>query len=68
MPKSTTQVIEACGYSVEDVRNIDLRGATDEEIMDRAKSDERIIITRDTDFGDILRYPEHPGVLILRLP
>jgi len=25
-------------------------------------------VTRDTDFGEVLRYPEHPGAVILRLP
>lgn len=55
-------------YSVESVRDIGLRGAPDEEIIDRAKSGGRIIIIRDTDFGDVLRHPKHPGVLILRLP
>ncbi|KXA96011.1 hypothetical protein AKJ39_05205 [candidate division MSBL1 archaeon SCGC-AAA259J03] len=33
-----------------------------------AKSDGSMIITRDTDFGDVLRHPDHPGALILRLP
>lgn len=68
MPKSTAEIIESCGHSVKDVRNIGLRGASDKDIIDRAKSDKMIIITRDTDFGDVLRYPKHPGALILRLP
>lgn len=68
MPKSTAEIIESCGHSVKDVRNIGLRGASDKDIMDRAKSEKMIIITRDKDFGDVLRYPKHPGALILRLP
>ena len=27
-----------------------------------------IIVTRDTDFGEVLRYPKHPGAIIFRLP
>lgn len=27
-----------------------------------------MIVTRDTDFGEVLRYPEHPGAIIFRLP
>ncbi|KXB05659.1 hypothetical protein AKJ50_00335 [candidate division MSBL1 archaeon SCGC-AAA382A13] len=68
MPQSTAEVVKACGHPVKDVRNIGLRGATDAEIIDRAKSDGSMIITRDTDFGDVLRHPDHPGALILRLP
>jgi hypothetical protein len=25
-------------------------------------------VTRDTDFSETLRYPKHPGAIILRLP
>ncbi len=32
------------------------------------QNDNKIIITRDTDFGEVLRYPRHPGAIILRLP
>ena len=27
-----------------------------------------IIVTRDTDFGEVLRYPKHLGAIIFRLP
>jgi len=53
---------------VEDVRDIGMRAAKDREIIEYALKNNRIIITRDTDFGEVLRYPEHPGAIILRLP
>ncbi|KXB07676.1 hypothetical protein AKJ51_00590 [candidate division MSBL1 archaeon SCGC-AAA382A20] len=59
VPKSTAKIIEECGYLAKEVRNVGLKGATDEEIMEQAKSEERIII-RDTDFGDVILYPKHP--------
>ncbi len=68
MPKSSAEKIEKFGHSVKDVREIGLRGASDHEIIEWARSNDKIIITRDTDFGDVLRYPEHSGALILRLP
>lgn len=42
--------------------------AKDKGIIEYALNNNRIIVTRDTDFGEILRYPKHPGAIILRLP
>jgi len=45
-----------------------LRGANDEEILTRAFSDDRILITEDKDFGEIayrLRRPTR-GIILLR--
>ena len=36
--------------------------------MDYAFKNNKIIITMDLDFGEVLRYPQHPGAIILRLP
>jgi predicted nuclease of predicted toxin-antitoxin system len=68
MPRSSAQVIRNMGFDVEDVRDIGMRAAKDREIIDYALINERIIVTRDTDFGEVLRYPKHPGAIILRLP
>lgn len=68
MPRSSAEIIRRIGYEVEDVRDIGMRAAKDREIIEYALKNKRIIITRDTDFGEVLRYPEHPGAIILRLP
>ncbi|RQW78759.1 MAG: hypothetical protein EHM14_11020 [Methanothrix sp.] len=68
MPRSSADVIRAFGYDVEDVREIGMRAAKDQEIIHYALETKRIIITRDTDFGEVLRYPSHPGAIIFRLP
>lgn len=68
MPRSSGDIIKNHNYEVTDVRDTELRGATDEEIIERAREKNEIVVTRDTDFGDVLRYPDHPGALILRLP
>jgi predicted nuclease of predicted toxin-antitoxin system len=67
-PRSSIDVIRNMGFDVEDVRNIGMRSAKDREIIEYALNNKRIIVTRDTDFGEVLRYPEHPGAIILRLP
>jgi predicted nuclease of predicted toxin-antitoxin system len=53
---------------VEDVRDLGMRYARDQEIMDYALDTGRTVITRDPDYGEILRYPQHPGAIILGLP
>jgi len=68
MPLSSAKVIRSFGYDVEDVRDIGMRAATDQEIIHYALQNKRIIVTKDTDFGEILRYPSHPGAIIFRLP
>ena len=68
MPRSSAKVIRTIGFEVEDVRDIGMRAAKDVEIIEYALENKRIIVTKDTDFGEVLRYPDHPGAIIFRLP
>jgi len=68
MPRSSIRIIRSLGFDAEDVRDIGMGRAKDKEIIEYALNNSRIIVTRDTDFGEILRYPKHPGAIILRLP
>ncbi|RLI40275.1 hypothetical protein DRO59_09620 [Candidatus Bathyarchaeota archaeon] len=68
MPRSSAKLIRSLGYDIEDVRDIGLRRAKDEEIAKYALKNNRIIITRNIGFGSTLRYPKHPGAIIIRLP
>jgi len=68
MPRSSGEVIRRLGFDIEDVRDIGMRAARDKEIIEYALKHNRIVITMDTDFGEVLRYPEHPGAVILRFP
>jgi predicted nuclease of predicted toxin-antitoxin system len=45
-----------------------MRAAKDREIMDYAFKNNKIIITMDLDFGEVLRYPQHPQVVPLKFP
>lgn len=68
MPRSTTTVFGSRRYEVHDVRELGMGRATDDEIIEYAKIHDTLIVTRDTDFGSVLRHPNHPGAIILRLP
>jgi len=68
MPRSSAKLMRSLGYDIEDVRDIGLRSAKDKEIVRYALENKRIIITRNIGFGSTLRYPKHPGAIIIRLP
>jgi predicted nuclease of predicted toxin-antitoxin system len=56
------------GYDVVHVRDIGMQAAKDEEILERAGSDDRIIVSADTDFGTLLalRMADNPSFVLLR--
>ena len=56
------------GYDTKDVRDIDLR-MEDEEIIRIDVKENRMVITMDKDFGELVYHSsmEHSGVLLLRL-
>jgi predicted nuclease of predicted toxin-antitoxin system len=51
-------------YVIEEVRSLD-----DEALLDIALKDERILITRDKDFGELVfrLHKAHSGVILIRL-
>ncbi len=55
MPRSSIEVVRKRGYTAEDVREIGLRGATDDEIIAHAAEEGQIVVTCETDFGQVLR-------------
>jgi predicted nuclease of predicted toxin-antitoxin system len=67
MPRSAAEVFRERGHGIEDVRDLGKPGMGDAEVIAHAWESRRIVVTRDTDFGEVLRYPRHPGAIILRL-
>lgn len=66
--KSTKTFLEALGYNVKSVADYEMCGCEDVDILRRAALEDRIVITHDLDFGNLLNYPVYyTGVIILRL-
>ncbi|MBU4331777.1 DUF5615 family PIN-like protein [Patescibacteria group bacterium] len=63
-------IAELIGYGYETRSIIDIKpGLSDDEIIKLAGRENRIILTHDKDFGNILKYPlkKHKGVILIRL-
>lgn len=68
LPRSTTKTIKELGFYTIDVRDVGLRYAEDEKILDYATKNNLIIITKDLDFVELARFFKHKGIIHVRLP
>ncbi len=70
MPKSTATILRSKGYEVLDVRDLGLRGASDQKIFESAQTEKAIILTGDVGFGNLLHFPvgSHSGIVIAHYP
>ena len=65
---SLVKAIRKKGYDVKDVKEERLFGTEDNEIINIANKENRIILTHDKDFANLLNFPltSHKGVILLR--
>jgi hypothetical protein len=57
LPRAVGRALEAAGHDVADARDIGLRGATDEVVVTRARTEKRIVIAGDVDFSKFAAVP-----------
>lgn len=71
LPASVGSVFEDLDFQAQHVRNLkELRGQPDEVIFEYAVSQKSIIVARDLNFANPIRFELHrlPGILVLRFP
>ena len=68
VPVGIVNDLAAAGHDVVHVRSLDPR-ASDEWIVDEARTGGRIVVTMDLDFGDIMSHIQRasPSVVLMRL-
>jgi predicted nuclease of predicted toxin-antitoxin system len=70
LPRSAASVLHELGHEAVDVRDIGLRGASDERIAAYAKAQGLCLVTADGGFANIRQYPpaNYTGLVVLDLP
>ena len=65
VPRTIFKLLRRKGFYAEYVP----RGVDDRTVIEIAREKNLILITRDSDFADELRYPpgSHPGIIVLRI-
>ena len=66
----TAHLFLDAGHDVETVLQERLGGSSDETLFEVCIREDRSLLTLDTDFADVLRFPPHraPGIAVLRAP
>jgi predicted nuclease of predicted toxin-antitoxin system len=69
LPAECATVFREAGFEAETVADEGLRGVDDSLIADRSRTEGRVLVTLDLDFGNVVAYPpaEHAGIVVLRL-
>ncbi len=70
VPRSTARVLRDAGFDTLDVRDVGLRGKSDTEVFSYAQKENRILVTCDMGFSNILNFPpsKSHGILVARIP
>lgn len=58
---TVARTLEAAGHDAIHVGAVGLLGAPDTDVMSAATTEDRIVVSADTDFGEILALGRHPG-------
>ena len=63
-------LLKKAGHDTNTVQEQNLRGTEDKALYDICKVDDRILVSLDLDFSNVLRFPPEgtPGVVVLRGP
>lgn len=70
LPTRFAQILAGPGHDALHISDLGLLGATDEKIMATAVQEDRVLVSADTDFGELLAVGRliGPSVILLRGP
>lgn len=66
--KKTVLFLKSQGYDIISIKDLGLSGANDRVVLEEANKSNRILLTADQDFGNIIAYPPetHKGIIVLK--
>jgi len=69
LSQQAADLIRAAGHDVATVASQGLRGVTDEKLFELCKSEGRVLMALDRDFGQVLRYPPtaSAGIVVIEV-
>ena len=69
LPVEAAEALRDSGFIADTVWDEGLLGSDDEVVANRSRSEKRVLITLDLDFGNIRAYPpgEQSGIIVLRM-
>jgi predicted nuclease of predicted toxin-antitoxin system len=69
LPEEAAVLLRYAGHDAHTVREEHLTGSPDSRVAAVSRAEERIRLTCDMDFSNILQYPptDYPGIVVLRL-
>jgi len=68
LPADCAVLLRNAGFEADTVADQGLSGADDTVIASRSRSEDRVLVTLDLDFANVLAYPpaQHAGIIVLR--
>lgn len=68
LPSEVATAFREAGHDCHTVWDEQLQGSPDVVIAERCRAENRVLVTLDLDFANILSYPpgSHPGMIVLR--
>ncbi|MBI4838504.1 MAG: DUF5615 family PIN-like protein [Nitrospirae bacterium] len=69
LPIELSEMLINAGHDAKTVNEQKLQGVNDPVLINVCKSENRVLVTLDTDFSDIRAYPPHEfsGIIVLRV-
>jgi predicted nuclease of predicted toxin-antitoxin system len=70
LPLSLATLLRQKGHLCEHIVGLGRRGAPDQKVFELAQERGAILISRDTDFANVLQFPlgSHSGIVVVRFP
>ena len=68
LPAEHAEILRDAGHQADTVADQKLTGADDADLLERCKTEDRILLTLDLDFSSVQAYPprSHSGIVVFR--